>query len=350
MLKLEFSKESIFKSKAEMLINPVNTMGVAGAGLALEFKRKYPKSYKRYREYCSDVVSFKDYKQSVTKENNHLIYSLASKENWKLPSTLGYVRYGLLNLVDYLNKHPSISSICIPPIGAGLGGLNPMNVLHLTIYYLRRVEHDLTVNLCGYTKVKPTVKLHMLTQYDLNYREQDKYTGVGSREVDANGASKIEHLAKVLSLHGYTLSTGDARGSDTFFFTSHDGGRVRYAPFGKKKLLQGCIQVSNELVQYSLAEKIAGQTHPAWRWIPQPYKELHTRNVFQVLGTKLDLPSEFLVCWTPDGIIGEQGRSKITGGTATAIAVAERFGIPVFNLKRENELLRLGQFLNINFE
>ena len=36
---------SIFGSGIHIAVNPVNTVGVMGAGLALEFKQRYPKMY-----------------------------------------------------------------------------------------------------------------------------------------------------------------------------------------------------------------------------------------------------------------------------------------------------------------
>ena len=36
---------NIFDSKCDALVCPVNCMGVMGRGLALEFKKRYPKAY-----------------------------------------------------------------------------------------------------------------------------------------------------------------------------------------------------------------------------------------------------------------------------------------------------------------
>jgi O-acetyl-ADP-ribose deacetylase (regulator of RNase III) len=42
----------ILTADVEALVNPVNTVGVMGAGLALQFKRKYPDVYQEYRVAC----------------------------------------------------------------------------------------------------------------------------------------------------------------------------------------------------------------------------------------------------------------------------------------------------------
>ena len=51
---LEIVKRSVFDIEADALVNPVNCVGVAGAGLALEFKKRYNESYRRYRLVCNN--------------------------------------------------------------------------------------------------------------------------------------------------------------------------------------------------------------------------------------------------------------------------------------------------------
>jgi hypothetical protein len=61
-------------------------------------------------------------------------------------------------------------------------------------------------------------------------------------------------------------------------------------------------------------------------------KSLMARNSHQVLGADLRSPVDFVVCWTPDSCESETTRAPITGGTGQAIALADRWGIPVVNL------------------
>ncbi|AIA64877.1 DprA-like DNA recombination-mediator protein [Cronobacter phage S13] len=79
----------------------------------------------------------------------------------------------------------------------------------------------------------------------------------------------------------------------------------------------------------SKARLIASKIHPHWdRLKPGPTK-MHTRNVFQVLGSNLNLKSDILICWAPI-----EGQS-ITGGTRTAYELAKRLKVPVYNLANE---------------
>ena len=70
---------------------------------------------------------------------------------------------------------------------------------------------------------------------------------------------------------------------------------------------------------YDIPEKafdMAKDIHFAWDKCSQGTKRLHARNTQQILGLKLDKPSDFIICWTPNG--------KTVGGTATAIKLAKR--------------------------
>ena len=56
----------------------------------------------------------------------------------------------------------------------------------------------------------------------------------------------------------------------------------------------------------------------------------------QILGLELDCPTEFVVCWTPDGCESHLKRTSKTGGTGLAISLASKLGIPIYNLYNED--------------
>ncbi|MDI1472291.1 macro domain-containing protein [Thermodesulfovibrio sp. 1176] len=51
---IKFIKGNIFESKAEALVNSVNTVGVMGKGVALQFKERFPENYRLYRKACEE--------------------------------------------------------------------------------------------------------------------------------------------------------------------------------------------------------------------------------------------------------------------------------------------------------
>lgn len=75
-----------------------------------------------------------------------------------------------------------------------------------------------------------------------------------------------------------------------------------------------------------IAESVASKIHPRWNILKDGPRKMHTRNIFQVLGSNLNLKSDILICWAPpDG-------NSIKGGTRTAFELARRLKIPVYNL------------------
>ncbi len=162
-------------------------------------------------------------------------------------------------------------------------------------------------------------------------------TGIGSRETPESIIPIIKQLAHRLVNHGFILRSGGANGADSYFETQWDnyGGQkeiyLPWANFNNNK--SGLYGVSEK------ALKIAQTLHPKWSSLKEPVRLLHGRNVYQVLGKELDTPSDLLIGWTPDG--------QIVGGTATAINLAKRMDVPVFNLALEKEVIELDGYLNL---
>ena len=118
---------NILDSDAHALVNTVNTMGVMGKGIALQFKKAYPNNYKAYVK-ASKNEEVKVGKMFVTLDSNtttgeRTIINFPTKTNWRKPSEYKYIEDGLDNLIEVINTR-QIKSIAIPPLGAGNGGLN----------------------------------------------------------------------------------------------------------------------------------------------------------------------------------------------------------------------------------
>lgn len=115
---------SIFESGLQTLVCPVNTQGTLGAGLALKFKQRYRGLLVEYSQACRQELctTIKPY-LTQTYSDGKRILCLATKEHWRFPSQLGYVKNGLF----WISKHyeaMGIESLSIPKIGCGLGGLD----------------------------------------------------------------------------------------------------------------------------------------------------------------------------------------------------------------------------------
>jgi O-acetyl-ADP-ribose deacetylase (regulator of RNase III) len=127
---ITYCKGDIFESEAGTLVNPVNTMGVAGKGLAKVFKVAYPESYKEYRGRCRR----KELRVGVPfafPEAGRLILFIATKTDWREPSKMGYVIAGIKGIIWAIAEF-RLETIAIPALGCGEGGLE-WNVVKATM-------------------------------------------------------------------------------------------------------------------------------------------------------------------------------------------------------------------------
>lgn len=129
----ELRQGNIFEASAEALVNTVNTVGVMGKGVALQFKRAFPDNYKAYAAACKrgEVQVGKVFvHHRNTLENPRYIINFPTKRHWRGRSRLEYIRAGLEDLVDEA-RHLDVRSIALPPLGCGNGGLAWEEVLPL---------------------------------------------------------------------------------------------------------------------------------------------------------------------------------------------------------------------------
>ena len=121
---ISFLTGDIFQSNAQAIVNPVNTVGVMGKGLALAFKKKFPSNYLEYKQaYERDELKTGKMLVHLTGQLiTQIIINFPTKKHWRDPSKLVYIETGLDDLVTVINDH-KIKSIAIPALGCGLGGL-----------------------------------------------------------------------------------------------------------------------------------------------------------------------------------------------------------------------------------
>ena len=165
------------------------------------------------------------------------------------------------------------------------------------------------------------------------------YTGIGSRETPKFIGAYMTHAAQVLDSVGYILRSGAANGADTFF---EQGAKTKhiFLPWkGFNKNASTRYQISDE------ALALASEHHPAWDKLSEPARKLMGRNCYQVLGVELDTPSDFVLCWTPDGCESHLKRTSKTGGTGLAISLASKLSIPIYNLANEHSMFAMSMVL-----
>lgn len=128
----------MFKSSAQTLVNTINCVGAMGKGIALEFKKRYPVMYDRYRQLCNDGL-IQPGKLWLFKTDDKWVLNFPTKEHWRNPSKKEYIEKGLIKFVEtYKNK--GITSIAFPMLGCNNGGLNKKDVLPVMIKYLEMCD------------------------------------------------------------------------------------------------------------------------------------------------------------------------------------------------------------------
>ncbi len=116
---------NLLDANVEALVNTVNTVGVMGKGLALEFKRRFPSNFKVYAAACKRgavEVGHMLVVETARPTGPRFIINFPTKKHWGQPSQLAYVEAGLVALVREVQTR-NIRSLAIPPLGCGNGGL-----------------------------------------------------------------------------------------------------------------------------------------------------------------------------------------------------------------------------------
>src|ERR1700754_2204318 len=122
---ISYHQGNLLESRAQALVNTVNTVGVMGKGIALMFKDRFKENFKRYAAACKnhEVQIGKMFVTSVDElDGPKWIVNFPTKRNWRSPSKVEWVTEGLKDLPPFLVQE-QVPSIAIPPLGAGNGGL-----------------------------------------------------------------------------------------------------------------------------------------------------------------------------------------------------------------------------------
>lgn len=131
---IKYVSGDLFKSETQTIVNTVNCVGAMGAGIALEFKNRYPNMFYSYKKIC-DSNQLKPGLLYLWKKEEKWILNFPTKNHFKDPSTLEYIESGLIKFKDTY-KEKGITSISFPKLGCGKGGLNFKDVKPLMEKYL----------------------------------------------------------------------------------------------------------------------------------------------------------------------------------------------------------------------
>jgi O-acetyl-ADP-ribose deacetylase (regulator of RNase III) len=130
MAQIILTSGDLFEAGTDALINTVNCVGIMGRGVALQFKKAYPANFREYEAACKagEVQPGHMFVHETGKFSPRFIVNFPTKRHWKGKSRIEDIDSGLVALAAAIKAH-GIKSIAIPPLGAGLGGLDWNDVL-----------------------------------------------------------------------------------------------------------------------------------------------------------------------------------------------------------------------------
>ncbi len=135
---------NLFESRAQALVNTVNCVGVMGKGVALEFKKRFPAMFEDYLARCERKLVRLGVPYLYQDASGRAIINFPTKDHWRSPARLSDIERGL----DYFAQHSAewgITSVAMPPLGCGNGGLEWSEVGPLIFRKLHHLPMDVEV-------------------------------------------------------------------------------------------------------------------------------------------------------------------------------------------------------------
>ncbi|HPO08475.1 MAG TPA: macro domain-containing protein, partial [bacterium] len=123
---IEILRGNLLDADVEALVNTVNTVGVMGKGIALQFRQAFPENFDAYKRACDrkEVEPGKMFVYNTDSLlNPRFIINFPTKRHWRGRSRMQDIEEGLRDLVRVIESN-HIRSIALPPLGCGNGGLN----------------------------------------------------------------------------------------------------------------------------------------------------------------------------------------------------------------------------------
>jgi O-acetyl-ADP-ribose deacetylase (regulator of RNase III) len=123
---ITYTTGNLVEARADALVNTVNEIGVMGKGIALQIKDAFPEASRVYMDAAKRgevQVGRVLVTPTHALSGPRWIIHFPTKRHWRHPSKLQWVRDGLADLRRVIAEL-AITSIAVPPLGCGNGGLD----------------------------------------------------------------------------------------------------------------------------------------------------------------------------------------------------------------------------------
>ena len=194
---------TVFNAGAQALVNTINTTGAMGAGIALEFKLRYPDMYDDYKAKCDEKklhIGSVDYYQDP---DGTIICNFPTKAHYAYPSRIEWIEQGLKSFAETFKEH-NVTSAAFPKLGCSNGGLKWEQVKPLMMKYLDLP--DIEIYICEDTVSEAQgVEQQMVDKYNENLRTLDKLIKLTDKQIEAlDNNGKVRRFWQISKIEGVT--------------------------------------------------------------------------------------------------------------------------------------------------
>lgn len=175
---------------------------------------------------------------------------------------------------------------------------------------------------------------------------QKLYCGIGPRLTPVPVLGMMTEIASQLASTQWKLRSGNGRGADQAFGAGVQDSSLKeiflpwygynaHGPYPHYKVPDFTHP------RAKLIEAIARKHHTSYDRMKVTYQRLMDRNVNIILGEYADSPVDMVIYWQ-----SEEGAADYFGGTNHSIRIAKSHNIPTFNIRLDDELAALVEFVN----
>jgi O-acetyl-ADP-ribose deacetylase (regulator of RNase III) len=182
----------LFESKCQTLVNTVNTVGIMGKGIALEFKKRFPDMFEDYVKRCAEGKVKLGEPYLYKRLTPPWILNFPTKEHWRSVSNISDI-VGGLNYLEQHYKKWGVTSIALPPLGCGHGQLE-WKIVGPTLYRNMK-KLDIPVELYAPLGTPPE---ELTPEFLLREVEQAVVSGASiNNKIESGLIAIVEVLARI---------------------------------------------------------------------------------------------------------------------------------------------------------
>ncbi len=178
---INYYEGTVFNTSAKTIVNTVNCVGVMGAGIALEFKLRFPEMYEDYKKKCNKNLVRIGRPYIYSHSDNLWILNFPTKKHWKNMSKLDWIESGLKY---FRNNYDNVEmeTVAFPKLGTNNGGLNWDNVKDLIEQYLSDLNIDIFICLNKKNEAEGIEKEMVDLINKANHKELIKKVGLNAKQ------------------------------------------------------------------------------------------------------------------------------------------------------------------------